>query len=225
MDMKQIITLFFGLSLFILTSCSTQQRVVYRNCDCNTTNFDLRWNNHPFWGWNDRFWGWNTWNFHPYTIIPRYYVYPNRVQPSQPTRYERKTSIGARPSRSNTLDNTYPQRNQTNQNVQVRPSQQNTQPSRIQNNSNRYVQPQQRTNQSSPSRIQNSTPSRVQQRVNTPSTNQPPRSRVQNEPISGLKPKWYVPQQSHNGMVTPQFVYWGNEGRMFSGPGGFQRND
>jgi len=39
MVMRQIIKLIFVLSLVIMTSCSTQQRVVYRNCDCNTTTF------------------------------------------------------------------------------------------------------------------------------------------------------------------------------------------
>jgi hypothetical protein len=69
MVMRQIIKLIFVLSLFIMTSCSTQQRVVYRNCDCNTTTFGFGWNNNPYWGlnnrfygWNDPYWGWNNWN-------------------------------------------------------------------------------------------------------------------------------------------------------------------
>ena len=41
MVMRQIIKLIFVLSLVIMTSCSTQQRVVYRNCDCNTKYFNI----------------------------------------------------------------------------------------------------------------------------------------------------------------------------------------
>ena len=107
MVMRQIIKLIFVLSLVIMTSCSTQQRVVYRNCDCNTTTFGFGWNNNPYWGlnnrfygWNDPYSGWNNWNWYPYQVIPRYYVYPNRIQPSEPSRYERRQSIGARPSRN-----------------------------------------------------------------------------------------------------------------------------
>ena len=151
MVMRQIIKLIFVLSLVIMTSCSTQQRVVYKNCDCNTTTFGFGWNNNPFWGWNDPVWGWNSWNWYPYRVIPRYYVYPNRIQPSQPTRYERIPSIpqNQRNSQPSRIDNTYPQR---------------TQPSRVQN--------------TNPSRVES--PSRVQQRTNIPVTTQPTRSRVQN---------------------------------------------
>ena len=111
MDMKQIIKLFLVLSLVLLASCSTQQRVVYRDCDCNNSNFGFGWNNNPylgfgwnnnpylgwnshsFWGWNDPFWGWNRWNWN--------YNRPIIVYPKEPTRYERRQSIGARPSRNN----------------------------------------------------------------------------------------------------------------------------
>ena len=99
MDMKQIIKLFLVLSLVLLASCSTQQRVVYRDCDCNTTTFGFGWNNNPylgwnsyrfwgwndqFWGWNDPFWGWNRWNWN--------YNRPIIVYPKEPTRYERRQS-------------------------------------------------------------------------------------------------------------------------------------
>ena len=172
MDMRQIIKLFFVLSLVIMASCSTQQRVVYRDCDCDTTTFGFGWNNNPYWGLNDTYWGWNRWNYSPYQVIPRYYIYPNRVQPSQPSRYERRQSIGSRPSRL--------QQNEPliyEKRTSIPQIQRNTQPSRIDNT---YPQ------RSQPSRVQNNTPSRVespsrvQQRQNTPVTTQPTRSRVQN---------------------------------------------
>lgn len=169
MVMRQIIKLIFVLSLVIMTSCSTQQRVVYRNCDCNTTTFGFGWNNNPFWSWNIPVWGWNSWYSFPYRVIPRYYVYPNRIQPSQPTRYERRQSIGARPSR---IQQNEPQRwTSTPQN------QKNSQPSRFDNTYPQRSQPS-RVQNNQPSRVQ--TPSRVQQRTNTPVTTQPTRSRVQN---------------------------------------------
>ena len=172
---KIIIFLLILLATILFTSCTTQQRVVYRDCDCLTNRYDY-WNRYsqggwgnPFWEWNNPFWGgWNSWNFYPYRVIPRYYI-PNRVQPQQPSRYERRQSIGTRPSRIST-DNLYPTRTPSIPRVEVRPSQQNSQPSRVQ----------QRTNQSTPSRIQNNTPSRVQQRTTTPIGNQPTRSRIQN---------------------------------------------
>lgn len=175
MDMKQIIKLFLVLSLVLLASCSTQQRVVYRDCDCNTTTFGFGWNTNPYWGLNDTYWGWNrwnSWNYFPYQVIPRYYIYPNRVQPSQPSRYERRQSIGARPSRLQQNEPTIYERR-----TSIPQIQRNPQPSRVDN-----VYPQ----RSQPSRVQNNTPSRVetpsrvQQRQNTPVTTQPTRSRVQN---------------------------------------------
>jgi hypothetical protein len=183
--MRQIVKLLFVLSFVLLASCSTQQRVVYRDCNCNTTQFNLGWNNNPFWGWNNSpffgwnnnpYWGWNDpfwgWNRGFNGFIPR-------IQPSQPSRYERRQSIGPRPSRiqqnkpvmndrrtsspqiqrnsqPTRTDNMYPQRTQ--------PSRVQTQPSRVQNNTP----------------IRQQTPPRVQQRQNTPVTTQPTRSRVQN---------------------------------------------
>ena len=167
MDMKQIIKLFLVLSLVLLASCSTQQRVVYRDCDCNTSTFGFGWNTNPYWGLNDTYWGWNrwnSWNYFPYQVIPRYYIYPNRVQPSQPSRYERRQSVGARPSRLQQNEPTIYERRPSTPQIQ-----RNTQPSRVDN-----VYPQ----RSQPSRVE--TPSRVQQRQNTPVTTQPTRSRVQN---------------------------------------------
>lgn len=242
---KIIIFLAILIVTILLTSCTTQQRVVYRDCDCNTTTFGfgLGWNTNPYWGWNDPLWGWNSWNWYPYRVIPRYYI-PNRVQPHQPSRYERRTNVGPRPSRntqnwSNDVDPMYPRRTPSIPSINVEPSQRTTQPSRIQSTPsriestpNRYSQPQQRSTQpsrvqSNPSRYnQNSQPSRVQ---STPSRTQTPinRSRVGNEPVSNLKPKWYAPQQSTNGnttpMVTPQIIFQGENGRGYSGPGGFGR--
>jgi len=195
MVMRQIIKLFLVLSLVLLASCTTQQRVVYRDCDCNNSNFGFGWNNNPylgwnsyrFWGWNDQFWGWNRWNYNR----------PIIVYPKEPTRYERRQSIGARPSRNNQYrndDNLYPGSSQPNrvQNRVESPSRvQNSTPSRIDNVYQQRSQPsrvQSTTPQqrSQPSRVQSTTPSRVetpsrvQQRQNTPVTTQPTRSRVQN---------------------------------------------
>jgi hypothetical protein len=172
MVMRQIIKLIFVLSLVIMTSCSTQQRVVYKNCDCNTTTFGFGWNNNPFWGWNDPVWGWNSWNWYPYRVIPRYYVYPNRIQPSQPTRYERRQSIGARPNR---IQSSQPTRYERIPSIPQ--NQRNSQPSRIDNTYPQRTQPS-RVQNTNPSRVES--PSRVQQRTNIPVTTQPTRSRVQN---------------------------------------------
>jgi hypothetical protein len=162
---KIIIFLLILLATILFTSCTTQQRVVYRDCDCLTNRYDY-WNRYSQGVWGNPFWGgWNSWNFYPYRVIPRYYIQPNRVQPAQPTRYERRQSVAARPSRTSS-DNLYPTRTPSIPRVEVTPSQQNSQPSRVQ----------QRT--STPSRVE--TPSRVQQRTTTPSSNQPTRSRVQN---------------------------------------------
>lgn len=137
---KIILFILIVVTTIVFTSCTTQQRIVYRDCDCNTTTFRFGWNNHS--------WGWSNLHFYPYTLIPQYYI-PNRIQPKQPTRYERRQSVGARPGRVSS-DNIYPQRTPSIPRVEVRPSQQNRQPSRI------------------------------QQRTNTPTTTQPTRSRVQN---------------------------------------------
>jgi hypothetical protein len=157
--MRQIVKLLFVLVFVLLASCSTQQRVVYRDCNCNTTQFNLGWNHNrffgwninPYWGWNDPFWGLNGWNRGFNNFGPR-------IQPTQPSRYERRQSIGARPSRS--------QQNEPiiyEKRTSIPQIQRNTQPSRVDN-----VYP------------QRSQPSRVQQRQNTPVTTQPTRSRVQN---------------------------------------------
>jgi hypothetical protein len=143
--MKKIIIFLAILVLTILfTSCTTQQRIVYRDCDCNTTTFGFGWNTNPYWNWNTPFWGFNNWYEYPYRVMPRYYI-----QPEPPTRYERRQSVGARPGRVSS-DNVYPTRTPIIPRMEVRPSQQNSQPSRI------------------------------QQRTNTPTTTQPTRSRVQN---------------------------------------------
>ena len=160
--MKKIIVFVLILIVTIIfTSCSTQRRVVYRDCDCNTTTFRFGWGNTPYWGWNDPFLGWNNnmmwgWGGYPYRMLPRYYIQPNRIQPSQPTRYERRTSIGNRPSRntqnkSNDVDAMYPRRTPGIPSINIEPSQRTTPPSRIQSNPNRNYQPQQ---QSTPSRTQ-----------------------------------------------------------------------
>lgn len=147
---KIIIFLAILIATILFTSCSTQQRVVYRDCDCLTNRYDYLnrysqggWGN-PSWGWsNSMIWGWGGY------MLPQYYIQPNRVQPVQPTRYERRQSVGARPSRVS-IDNTYPYRTPSTPRIEVRPSQQNSQPSR------------------------------VEQRTTTPTGNQPTRSRVQN---------------------------------------------
>jgi hypothetical protein len=167
---KIIIFLVILLATILFTSCTTQQRVVYRDCDCNNSNYRFGWDtywgwnsyrfwgwNDPLWGWNNQFWGWNRWNWH--------YNRPIIVYPKDPTRYERRQSVGERPSRVSS-DNVYPRNTPSIPRIESRPSQQNSQPNRVQ----------QRTY--TPSRIE--TPSRVQQRTTTPSNNQPTRSRIQN---------------------------------------------
>jgi hypothetical protein len=179
MDMKQIIKLFLVLSLVLLASCSTQQRVVYRDCDCNTTTFGFGWNTNPYWGWNNPWrwnnpywswtnphWGWNNW----------YWRTPSIVRPNIPSRYERKQTIGTRPSRNGGMessqDNLYytrPSRTETRtrSNYQYyEPSQRTDSPTR----SRTEVQ----SRPSTPSRVESSRPSRsytpqVQQRTYTPS--------------------------------------------------------
>jgi hypothetical protein len=59
---------------------------------------------------------------------------------------------------------------------------------------------------------------------NTPLPNHPTGRKIQNNSTFELKPKWYAPQQSPNGMVTPQFRYQSNYGFGINGPGAFQRN-
>jgi hypothetical protein len=61
-------------------------------------------------------------------------------------------------------------------------------------------------------------------RNNTSTPNYPTGRKIQNNSTFELKPKWYAPQQSPNGMVTPQFRYQTNDGAAgFNGPGMFQR--
>jgi hypothetical protein len=187
--MKQIIIVFFGLSLLILTSCSTQQRVVYRNCDCNSVNFDFRWNNpylgwnnpylgwnNPYLGWNNPYLGWNNpylgWNSYSFGVIPRYYTYPNLVQPLQPSRYERRQSISPRPSRTQQNQSVIQERR-----INPTQNQRNPQPSRVDNIYPQRYQPRGVQN-SVPSRTQ--TPSRVQPQQNKTISTQPTRSRVGN---------------------------------------------
>jgi len=127
---KTIIFLAILILTILFTSCTTQQRIVYRDCDCNATTYSFRWND-SVWGYQPHLWGFNSWYSYPYRVIPRYYIQPNRIQPQEPTRYERRTTIGERPSRVST-DNIYPNRTQNIPRLETRPYQQNTQPSRVQ---------------------------------------------------------------------------------------------
>ena len=144
--MKKIIVFVLILIATILfTSCSTQQRVVYRDCDCPTNRYDY-WNRYswgnPYWGLD--YWTWNNW----------YWRTPPIIVPNNPSRYERRQSIGTRPSRnnwSNDVDPMYPRRTPGIPSINAEPSQRTTPPSRIQSNPNRNYQPQQ---QSTPSRTQ-----------------------------------------------------------------------
>jgi hypothetical protein len=200
---KIIIFLAILIATILLTSCTTQQRVVYRDCDCPTNRYDYwnrySWGNNPYWSWND--WGWNYLSWYPYRVIPRYYVYPNQVQPQQPSRYERRQTTGPRPSRNSYQnDNLYPRRTPGIPSIDAQPSriestlnrysqpqQRTTQPSRVESTPNRYSQPQQRTTQ--PSRVE-SNPSRYnqpQQRTTQPSTNQNTPSRVQTRGGENIK--------------------------------------
>jgi len=154
---KIIIFLTVLLITMLFTSCSTQQRIVYRDCNCNTPTFGLGWNFNPYWGWNNN----PYWNRYSYRVIPRYYIQPNRIQPTPPTRYERKQSVGPRFNRNQPF--IYEKRTPSSK------SPRSNQPSRIDN-----VYPQ----RSQPSRTQ--TPSRIQQRTTPPTNNQPTRSRSNN---------------------------------------------
>lgn len=151
---KIIIFLIILIATILLSSCSTQQRIVNAGCNCPTTNFGLGWNNNigfgwnnPFWGWNDPFWGWNNnmiWGGYPFGIRQRYYIQPNRFQPQQPTRYERRSGKISVPQRGmvNGVDNVYPQRtpNMINRgNYNLPPANRNTQPSRNQSLPQRRV--------------------------------------------------------------------------------------
>ena len=88
------------VSLMLLSSCSTQTRIVYRDHNWNTSPFGIWWGN-PYLGWN------NYWNFYPYRTIPNYTL--PRVSPSyRPQRQPTPPSRRALPNRG--TDNTYPQR-------------------------------------------------------------------------------------------------------------------
>jgi hypothetical protein len=56
---------------------------------------------------------------------------------------------------------------------------------------------------------------------NTRVINYPTGRKLQNN-TNSIKPKWYVPQQFPNVMVTPQFRYQSDNGFGFNGPGAFQ---
>jgi hypothetical protein len=51
------------------------------------------------------------------------------------------------------------------------------------------------------------------------------KSNIYNKPTKNLNPRWYIPQQIVNTsitpMVTPQFIFQGENGRGYSGPNGF----
>ena len=114
--MRQISKLLIILATLILFSCNTGRQVVYRDCDCDRTTLSFGWGfNDPYWGWNnpwrwnDPYWswrnpyqGWNNW----------YWTNPPIVRPNTPSRYERRQTIGERPSRGagmeNSRDNLYP---------------------------------------------------------------------------------------------------------------------
>ena len=176
--MKKIIIFLAILIVTILfTSCTTQQRVVYRDCDCPTNRYDY-WNRYswgnPYWGWNTlelNYWNWNNW----------YWRTPPIIRPNTPSRYERRQTTGPRPSRNYYQnDNLYPRRTPGIPSIDA-------QPSRIESTPNRYSQPQQRTTQ--PSRVE-SNPSRYnqpQQRTTQPSTNQNTPSRVQTRGGENIK--------------------------------------
>lgn len=150
--MKKItIFLIILITTILFAACSTQQRIVNTGCNCPTSRHD-NWNTYSQGGWGNQFWGWNNnmmWGGYPFGILPRYYIQPNRIQPQEPTRYERRTTIGERPSRVST-DNIYPNRTQNIPRLETRPYQQNTQPSRVQQRTTTPT-----NNQPTRSRVQN----------------------------------------------------------------------
>jgi hypothetical protein len=136
-----MILLIFAL-MWWATSCTSYTGAVYRG---------YNWSVSPY-GWNNPYLGpiWNQpWYFsNPYIITPRYNI--PRIQPQQPSRYERRISVGERPSRRSS-DDMYPRRTPSIPRVGSRPSQQNSQPSRIQNKPTselkpKWYSPQQPTN-------------------------------------------------------------------------------
>jgi len=203
--MKQISKLLIILTTLILFSCNTGRQVVYRDCDCDRTSLSFGWGfNDPYWGWNNPWrwndpywswrtphWGWNNW----------YWVNPPIVRPNTPSRYERRQTIGSRPSRGAGMDGsrdnlypTNPSRVETrtrNSYQYYEPSQRTETPSRsrveVQTRPNyRYSEPSNRTTTQTPSRVESTRPSRsytpqVQERSNTPNTQSSTPSRRGNQ--------------------------------------------
>lgn len=105
--MKRFILSFVILIPFLLLySCKTERQIVYRNCDCNTTNFGLQFQT-PYWGWND-------WYLYRYDIRPRYYIPPTITPP--PSRYDRRRNITPQRNIQPNRDSMYPNRNRVDTN-------------------------------------------------------------------------------------------------------------
>jgi hypothetical protein len=193
--MRQISKLLFILTTIILFSCSSGRQVVYRDCDCDRTTLSFGWGyNDPFWGWNNPYrwnnpyWGWNNpyrWN-DPYLGWYSWnWVRPQIVRPNTPSRYDRRQTIGERPSRNGGMESS-PSRTRVDSRTQD--NLYFSRPSRVESQSRpnyQYNQPSNRTesptrsrveSQSTPSRVESSRPNRsytpqVQQKTSTPNTN------------------------------------------------------
>lgn len=185
--MKKIILFILIVIVAILfTSCSTQQRVVYGDCNCNTIGFGvgMGWSGNPYWGWNDPFWGWNRWGWNdPFwgggnQIV----IIPQRFRQVQPNRYDRR--VITQPSRGRVVTPTRYRRpvQPTNRNID------NVYPRRT------ITTPQYRTNESSNQQRRVSTPIQPQ-RSYTPPRTTPTRTTPQRS---------YTPSRTTPMRTTPQ---------------------
>jgi hypothetical protein len=119
--MKQIKILLIIIMLILVSACSSQQQIVYRDCNCNTNWNTFGWGNSYFFNpyWEGRYsLFWNDWRYNPYLIYPYRLVQP---KVNTPSRYDRRVRVGERPNRVVTPsnrndgryfdDNMYPNRN------------------------------------------------------------------------------------------------------------------
>lgn len=82
---------FILVLLILLTSCIPQRQVIYRNCNCITSNNVYT---NPYWNWDsyDSFLNFNRWSWYSYNNIPRYYVPNQSFRQQVPFNYNRRRS-------------------------------------------------------------------------------------------------------------------------------------